>query len=480
MSAITAVFERLDGTWSADNDVALETNSASRQWPRRLARGLAAADGLVVLGVVTVAAAAFGYAAGVAVLAGLAAAMLTVVVASVRRGYSASGMQCGRPRIGAAIAGLVVAGASFASLSYFGLFDVPRQLTLIALALALALIVLNRGVHQLLVATARRHGGFDRKVVLVGSGGVGLDALRTALANAPDDVTVLGRCGDNEGTDEPLGDVKDAPARVRELGADTVVIAANCMDADELQGFCRRLEALGVAVFIAPEISDVDPHRVSLTQLGGTPMFQVAVGPSRVTLVAKNLADRILGALLGLGSLLVLAPSVAAVKLTSPGPAIFKQTRVGEDGVPFTMFKLRTMHVDAEQRLAELRQQHDGNETLFKLHDDPRVTSAGRVLRRFSIDELPQIWNVVKGDMSLVGPRPSLPHEVATYDDRAYHRLAAKPGLTGLWQVSGRSDLDWAQSVNLDLRYVDNRSMRSDLRILGRTAGAVLGGRGAY
>ena len=148
--------------------------------------------------------------------------------------------------------------------------------------------------------------------------------------------------------------------------------------------------------------------------------------------------------------------------------------------MPFTMLKLRTMYVDAEERLAQLADQSDGNGVLFKMRRDPRVTPPGRILRRFSIDELPQIWNVIRGEMSLVGPRPPLPREVAEYDDRAYHRLFAKPGLTGLWQVSGRSDLDWEESIQLDLRYVDNRTVRTDLKILARTAGAVVGGRGAY
>jgi len=138
------------------------------------------------------------------------------------------------------------------------------------------------------------------------------------------------------------------------------------------------------------------------------------------------------------------------------------------------------MYTDADKRRAELLDRSDGNEVLFKMRDDPRITPVGRWLRRFSIDELPQLWNVVRGNMSLVGPRPPLPQEVAEYDQDARQRLRAEPGLTGLWQVSGRSDLDWQQSIRLDLNYVDNRSLAMDAAILGRTFRAVFGGRGAY
>jgi lipopolysaccharide/colanic/teichoic acid biosynthesis glycosyltransferase len=159
---------------------------------------------------------------------------------------------------------------------------------------------------------------------------------------------------------------------------------------------------------------------------------------------------------------------------------IFRQTRIGVGGKPFQMLKFRSMVADAEQRRAELEEFNENDGLLFKIRDDPRVTRVGAVLRRYSIDELPQLWNIVRGDMSLVGPRPPLPQEVAAYDSDATRRLRVRPGLTGLWQVSGRSDLTWEESLRLDLRYVDNWNFWLDVAILWRTWRAVVGRSGAY
>jgi lipopolysaccharide/colanic/teichoic acid biosynthesis glycosyltransferase len=182
--------------------------------------------------------------------------------------------------------------------------------------------------------------------------------------------------------------------------------------------------------------------------------------------------------------LLVLAPLLLLVALsvgaTSRGGILFRQERIGRDGQPFVMFKFRTMQAGGHH-LRDLFRHHDeGNGVLFKIRNDPRVTPIGRLLRRFSLDELPQLLNVLRGEMSLVGPRPALPEEVAMYSPLVRRRLLVKPGLTGLWQVSGRSDLSWADSVRLDLHYVDNVSLRLNLRILFRTARAVVSARGAY
>ncbi|WP_434081102.1 sugar transferase [Sanguibacter sp. Z1732] len=342
---------------------------------------------------------------------------------------------------------------------------------------------LMRGVHQLLIRRLRRDGDLDRRVLMIGATDSFGGLAGLMREHGGQGVTILGRCrpGGAPGQDDDvLGGVTEAPGLVRQLGADTVLVAADALTAEELRQLSWRLEPLGVNLLIAPDVAEVASHRTELVSVKGTPMVRIALGPSRVTMLLKAAIDRCLGLMLTVLAMAVLVPAMLAVKVTSPGAVFFRQTRVGEDGVPFTMLKLRTMYLDAEERLAQLVQQSDGNGVLFKMREDPRVTPVGRILRRFSIDELPQLWNVVRGDMSLVGPRPPLPREVAEYDDRAYHRLLAKPGLTGLWQVSGRSDLDWDESVRLDLRYVDNRSVRADLKILARTAGAVVGGRGAY
>jgi len=198
-----------------------------------------------------------------------------------------------------------------------------------------------------------------------------------------------------------------------------------------------------------------------------------------VSWVAKHVVDRLGSALL----LLLMAPLLLfiaiAVKLDG-GPIFFRQTRVGRHGREFSMLKFRSMVVDAEQRLVSLRRANEGAGPLFKMKNDPRVTGIGAFLRRYSLDELPQLINVLTGAMSLVGPRPPLPREVATYGRDAQRKLLVKPGLTGLWQISGRSDLSWEESVRLDLRYVENWNLALDALILWKTFGAVTGSRGAY
>lgn len=202
--------------------------------------------------------------------------------------------------------------------------------------------------------------------------------------------------------------------------------------------------------------------------------------PCAATSTGKRSVDVLGAGLLLLALAPLLAAIALAVRLGSRGPAIFRQERIGIDGHPFTVLKFRTMRQGAEAETVFLRRRHPTTGPLFKLVDDPRVTGVGRHLRRHSLDELPQLVNVLRGEMSLVGPRPALPEEVAGYADRVRRRLAVRPGLTGLWQVSGRSDLSWEESVDLDLRYVDEASATMDLRILALTVPAVLFGRGAY
>ena len=248
----------------------------------------------------------------------------------------------------------------------------------------------------------------------------------------------------------------------------------------------RRLEwdaaGVGIPLYVGTGLLDVSPARISVVQGGGLDVMQVHAAPSRgFRRLAKGLVERLLAAV----ALLALAPALvvvwALVRRDTGGPGLFRQRRIGRHGAEFTMLKFRTMSCRAVEEQAELEHlnQVDGG-VLFKLRDDPRVTRLGQFLRRYSIDELPQLWNVVAGQMSLVGPRPALPQEVEQYDVDPRRRLAVKPGLTGLWQVSGRSDLSWAESVRLDVRYVDNWSLHLDLVIIAQTLRAVLGHRGAY
>jgi exopolysaccharide biosynthesis polyprenyl glycosylphosphotransferase len=198
----------------------------------------------------------------------------------------------------------------------------------------------------------------------------------------------------------------------------------------------------------------------------------------------RRLAKGVMDRLIAMVALVCLAPVMMVIAVfirsNSAGPALFRQVRVGRDGKTFVLYKFRTMHNDAEQRLAELLALNDSDGLLFKMRDDPRITGVGRTLRRYSLDELPQLLNVVGGRMSMVGPRPPLPGEVEKYLQDTHRRLTVKPGMTGLWQISGRSDLSWEDSVRLDLRYVENWSLTSDFVIMLRTLGAVLRSSGAY
>ncbi|MFJ8862491.1 sugar transferase [Streptomyces sp. NPDC102451] len=264
--------------------------------------------------------------------------------------------------------------------------------------------------------------------------------------------------------------------------ADLVLVAPGPrLDDDRLRRLAWGLHDGGLALCVLSDLSGVAAARVRPASAAGLTLLHVAPplrrGPQAVL---KTVVDRA-GAALGL---LVLAPlflAVAlAVRLSSPGPVFHRQTRHGRHNRPFTMWKFRTMVADAESRREQLSAANESEGPMFKMRRDPRVTRIGHALRRTSVDELPQLLNVLRGDMSLVGPRPPLPEEVSRYDERELRRLAVRPGLTGLWQVSGRSDLSWQETVSLDLWYVDNWSVATDMGLLARTVRAVTDGRGAY
>jgi exopolysaccharide biosynthesis polyprenyl glycosylphosphotransferase len=266
------------------------------------------------------------------------------------------------------------------------------------------------------------------------------------------------------------------------VGADAVlVLPGRDTDADLVRQLSWALEHQPVTLGVVAPVSSVSAHRLRTTELAGSTVLELgAAGPSALEVRVKGLVDRVGAALL----LVVVSPllvlMVAAVRLDSRGGGFFVQTRVGKDGTDFRMFKMRTMYADAEAMKQALLEDNDSDGVLFKIRRDPRVTRVGYWLRRFSLDELPQVLNVLLGQMSLVGPRPALPSEVASYDAVARRRLVVKPGITGLWQVSGRSDLLWDESLRLDLYYADNWRLLGDVAIAARTVGAVTSARGAY
>ena len=294
-------------------------------------------------------------------------------------------------------------------------------------------------------------------------------------------VVQAGECGDVAGV-PVYGGLDDVTAAVKAFGADTVAVTA-CPEIDgiRLRGLAWELEKTGTDLCVSPALLDVAGPRTTIRPTAGLTLLHVDHPQlTGLRLVVKDLFDRCVAA----AALLLLSPLLAVLGLTiwlsDRGPALFTQVRVGKDGRAFRIYKFRTMVVDAEQRKAELLATHETDGILFKLRNDPRVTAVGAHLRRWSVDELPQLINVFLGDMSLVGPRPALPDEAEKYAEHVHRRLVVKPGITGLWQVSGRSDLSWDESVRLDLRYVENWSFALDLQILWKTISVLVRRSGAY
>jgi exopolysaccharide biosynthesis polyprenyl glycosylphosphotransferase len=293
----------------------------------------------------------------------------------------------------------------------------------------------------------------------------------------------LARPGPREVAGVPVfGGLDDVASAVRRCGAAAVAVTA-CpeIDAAKLRGLAWELEKTGTDLCVAPSLLDVAGPRTTVRPTAGLTLLHVDHPQlSGARQAVKSLFDRIMAGL----ALVLLSPLflmlAMVIRLQDKGPALFIQTRVGKDGQTFRLFKFRTMVVDAEQRLPELRASNDHDGVLFKMRRDPRITAIGSRLRKWSLDELPQLVNVLLGDMSLVGPRPALPAEADKYADHVRRRLVVKPGLTGLWQVNGRSDLSWEESVRLDLRYVENWSFALDVQILWKTISVILRGSGAY
>src|SRR6266700_3917297 len=260
------------------------------------------------------------------------------------------------------------------------------------------------------------------------------------------------------------------------------VTASSGLGPERLRWISWQLEGTKTELIVSPGLIEVAGTRLQVRPVSGLPLLQVeAPRVSGFHRLFKGAIDRLVAGV----ALLVLSPLLIAItvriRTTSHGPAFFRQTRVGRDGSTFTILKFRSMYLDAEDRKESLAAYNEANDgLLFKMRDDPRITRVGAVLRRYSLDELPQLVNVLLGSMSLVGPRPPLPSEVAQYGVDVRRRLLVKPGLTGLWQISGRSDLSWTESVRLDLRYVENWSLALDLMILWKTARVVLKPNGAY
>ncbi|MCD2141537.1 sugar transferase [Rhodococcus pyridinivorans] len=372
--------------------------------------------------------------------------------------------------------------------------ELARGYLAIALPVGLAGLLLSRWLWRKVIARKRARGEFQTSVLVVGGARAVRHMTRTFSRKNGEGYRVVGVCVPRDSG--ASGDVIDVDGReitiygdehsvveaLKLSRADTVVVTATeTLGSEGLHDLVWQLEPLDTDLVVATGVVDVAGPRIEMRPVAGLPLIHVEK-PSYHG--AKRSGKRIFDLVFAGAALVALAPVFAVValliKLEDRGPVFYKAERIGIDGTPFGMVKFRSMVTNADKMVDTLLAQNEGAGPLFKMKDDPRVTRVGKVMRRFSIDELPQFLNVIRGEMSVVGPRPPLRREVEAYDGRVKRRLLVRPGVTGLWQVSGRSDLSWEESVRLDLSYVENWSMVSDVLILGKTVKAVLASEGAY
>lgn len=376
---------------------------------------------------------------------------------------------------------------SIAALISFALrYDLARGYVLVALPLGLVLLSASHLFWRTWLVRRRRRGELCLSVLVIGDA-ERIEQLVEATAREPGSgFSVVAIC-----SDDPRSTIFGSTLLGREASAvevaeagqfDIVAWAGSRSSSDSLRRLGWSLENSRSQLVVLPGLTDIAGPRVTAQPVSGLPLLYVERPVfSGSKLVVKTVMDYVLAALLMVALMPVWAVVSLLIKAQDGGPVFYRQTRVGQNSREFTIWKFRTMKVGADRLEAELRESaHDGAGPMFKERQDARITRVGRVLRRYSLDETPQLINVLRGDMSLVGPRPPLPHEAAQYEDDVRRRLLVRPGATGLWQVAGRSDLSWSESVRLDLYYVENWSMLGDLAILWRTLGAVAFGRGAY
>ncbi|MHC8608828.1 sugar transferase [Paenarthrobacter ureafaciens] len=378
--------------------------------------------------------------------------------------------------------------------SYVFRFETARGYVGVALPVGLLGLLLGRWLLRQHLSLARQSGrSMSRLLLLGGPGAVAHLAASLRGAKHAGYVPVaaftpgehaLGTV-EEESQLPVLGngtETRDIMEAIDACGADAVAVSAGVrLHPQTIRHLGWELAARNVGLIMAPALTDVAGPRIHTQQVAGLPLIHVTTptleGGQRV---AKRLFDVVVSAILIILASPLMLALAALVRLDSKGPVLFRQNRVGIEGKPFQMLKFRSMVIDAEERLSELQSLNEGNGLLFKVKNDPRITRVGYILRKYSLDELPQLFNILSGSMSLVGPRPPLPREVESYEHDVRRRLLVKPGLTGLWQVSGRSNLSWQDSVRLDLYYVENWSLAGDLVIILRTIRAVFLGTGAY
>lgn len=376
----------------------------------------------------------------------------------------------------------------FAIISYLARAEIGRGYLLIALPVGLFFLLLTRWLWRKRLHQQRARGKNAYRTLVVGERRKSAHVMKQIMRSSENGFSVVGAATEG-GTPKDLADgiqvVADFSGVIQAVddhAVDTVIMTStDALSPEQIREIGWQLEARKVDLIVTASLTDIAGPRIHSRPVAGLPLIHIEFptfsGP-------KHFMKRMFDLFVSLFLLILLSPVMIlvalAVKLTSKGPALYQQQRVGIGGKPFRMYKFRSMVVDADDQLPGLLDQSEGNGILFKMKDDPRITPVGRFIRKYSLDELPQLFNTFKGEMSLVGPRPPLPREVEDYEKWVHRRLLVKPGITGLWQVSGRSDLSWEDSVRLDLYYVENWSLMGDLVLLWRTVRTVTRPEGAY
>lgn len=371
--------------------------------------------------------------------------------------------------------------------------DVSRGYFALALPLGTLGLLVSRWVWRRRLSRQRSRGLAVERLLVVGEP-ESVSTVTDRLSRAPEQpFSVVGACVRNVASGSAsttigtarvpvYGDLDEVATAAARCHANTVAVTSpDALGHRAMQDLSWNLHLMDVDLLVAPGVADVAGPRMMVHPVAGLPLLHIDrpryAGANRLR---KAALDHVGGALIVLALSPVLVTIAVAITLDTRGPVFHRSTRLGVNNRPFRMWKFRSMVPDAEALIADLADRNEGSGPLFKVRDDPRVTPVGRFLRRYSLDELPQLFNVLGGSMSLVGPRPPLPAEASTYDGRVARRMLVKPGMTGLWQVSGRSNLSWDESVRLDVSYVENWSIMQDLVILWRTLRAVVSTDGAY
>jgi exopolysaccharide biosynthesis polyprenyl glycosylphosphotransferase len=378
-----------------------------------------------------------------------------------------------------------VALIGLVTFSFWSMASLSRSWLALSWAFGVLLALASRRVWHWWVFRSRTRGRYLFPTLIVGTN-VEAMHLETAMQHPRFGFASLGLVATEQsprasGGVAVVGGIDDLRELIRSAGAECVFVAASALSSAEIAHVAKAVRLEGVEVRVTATLPEMLASRLTVQPIGG--MMALSLKPVRLSgtqAVVKRAFDLAVSSL----GLLVLSPVLlgvaVAVRVTSPGAVFYRQVRVGQRGRPFTILKFRTMRDGAETMVAELRLKHGMNDLMFKLQDDPRVTPVGRLLRRFSLDEIPQLINVVRGEMSLVGPRPPLPEEVTEYEDWQFDRLEVPPGVTGLWQVSGRSELSFDECVRLDLFYIENWSLAYDLYIVAKTLPVLASRRGAF